>query len=151
MHINEWGDISCTHYTNGLIANLDAFLSYDQTYQKFVFNFCWPEISFLLLSLLQTGQWHAADEYDGQIREIKFRSLCSSPMCPPDTAMTEYQHAFLLPDKKLLVMHVSLSCLQHNQLFCHHHHHNHIYFSYYLVEVKSSIQFHGAWVVFVWK
>ncbi|XP_042941035.1 BAG-associated GRAM protein 1-like isoform X2 [Carya illinoinensis] len=57
----------------------------------------------VLVHIFNTGQWHAADEYDGQIREIKFRSLCSSPMCPPDTAMTEYQHAFLLPDKKLLV------------------------------------------------
>ncbi|KAF8041537.1 hypothetical protein BT93_A0207 [Corymbia citriodora subsp. variegata] len=52
---------------------------------------------------LVMGQWHAADEYDGQVREITFRSLCSSPMCPPDTAMTEYQHAVLSPDKKTLV------------------------------------------------
>ncbi|CAK9179361.1 unnamed protein product [Ilex paraguariensis] len=49
------------------------------------------------------GQWHAADEYDGQVREITFRSLCNSPMCPPDTAMTEYQHLVLLPEKKMLV------------------------------------------------
>ncbi|GMY39837.1 BAG-associated GRAM protein 1, partial [Fagus crenata] len=49
------------------------------------------------------GQWHAADEYDGQVREITFRSLCNSPMCPPDTAMTEYQHAVLSPDKEMLV------------------------------------------------
>ncbi|KAA8532140.1 hypothetical protein F0562_006718 [Nyssa sinensis] len=49
------------------------------------------------------GQWHAADEYDGQVREITFRSLCNSPMCPPDTAMTEWQHVVLSPDKKVLV------------------------------------------------
>ncbi|KAJ9189159.1 hypothetical protein P3X46_000488 [Hevea brasiliensis] len=49
------------------------------------------------------GQWHAADEYDGKVREITFRSLCNSPMCPPDTAMTEYQHSVLSPDKKMLV------------------------------------------------
>nr|GMD21991.1 BAG-associated GRAM protein 1-like isoform X3 [Ipomoea batatas]GMD23546.1 BAG-associated GRAM protein 1-like isoform X3 [Ipomoea batatas]GMD26716.1 BAG-associated GRAM protein 1-like isoform X3 [Ipomoea batatas] len=49
------------------------------------------------------GQWHSAEEYDGQVRENTFRSLCNSPMCPPDTAMTEYQHAVLSPDKKLLV------------------------------------------------
>uniref|UniRef100_A0A5B7ALF4 C2 and GRAM domain-containing protein n=1 Tax=Davidia involucrata TaxID=16924 RepID=A0A5B7ALF4_DAVIN len=49
------------------------------------------------------GQWHAADEYDGQVREITFRSLCNSPMCPPDTAMTEWQHVILSPDKKVLV------------------------------------------------
>ncbi|KAJ9701699.1 hypothetical protein PVL29_006884 [Vitis rotundifolia] len=52
---------------------------------------------------LVVGQWHATDEYDGQVREITFRSLCTSPMCPPDTAMTEYQHAVLSPDKKVLV------------------------------------------------
>ncbi|KAK9288823.1 hypothetical protein L1049_017288 [Liquidambar formosana] len=52
---------------------------------------------------LTIGQWNIADEYDGQVREIKFRSLCNSPMCPPDTAMTEWQHAVLSPDKKILV------------------------------------------------
>ncbi|KAM6586131.1 hypothetical protein CsatB_013133 [Cannabis sativa] len=52
---------------------------------------------------LTMGQWHTADEYDGQVREIKFRSLCTSPMCPPDTAMTEYQHSVLSPDRKKLV------------------------------------------------
>ncbi|XP_059655176.1 BAG-associated GRAM protein 1 isoform X1 [Cornus florida] len=52
---------------------------------------------------LTMGQWHPADEYDGQVREITFRSLCNSPMCPPDTAMTEWQHIVLSPDKKLLV------------------------------------------------
>ncbi|KAG8369407.1 hypothetical protein BUALT_Bualt14G0007900 [Buddleja alternifolia] len=52
---------------------------------------------------LVVGQWHAADEYDGQVREITFRSLCNSPMCPPDTAMTEWQHAVLSADKKTLV------------------------------------------------
>ncbi|KAM7486657.1 hypothetical protein LguiA_002666 [Lonicera macranthoides] len=52
---------------------------------------------------LVMGQWHAADEYDGKVREITFRSLCNSPMCPPDTAMTEWQHVVLSPDKKALV------------------------------------------------
>ncbi|XWS13127.1 hypothetical protein CRYUN_Cryun36dG0011100 [Craigia yunnanensis] len=52
---------------------------------------------------LTMGQWHAADEYDGQVREITFRSICNSPMCPPDTAMTEYQHSILSADKKKLV------------------------------------------------
>lgn len=54
-------------------------------------------------SNLVMGQWHAADEYDGQVREITFRSLCNSPMCPPDTAVTEWQHFVLSPDKKKLV------------------------------------------------
>ncbi|KAL6976136.1 BAG-associated GRAM protein 1 [Sarracenia purpurea var. burkii] len=52
---------------------------------------------------LAIGPWHAADEYDGQVREITLRALCSSPMCPPDTAMTEWQHVVLSPDKKQLV------------------------------------------------
>ncbi|KAF3329419.1 C2 and GRAM domain-containing protein [Carex littledalei] len=52
---------------------------------------------------LSLGQWHAADEYDGEVREITFRSVCNSPMCPPDTAMTEWQHAVLSSDKNSLV------------------------------------------------
>ncbi|WCJ41236.1 C2 domain-containing protein / GRAM domain-containing protein [Euphorbia peplus] len=52
---------------------------------------------------LTVGQWHAADEYDGQVRELTFRSVCNSPMCPPDTAMTEYQHVVLSSDKQILV------------------------------------------------
>ncbi|CAA7400387.1 unnamed protein product [Spirodela intermedia] len=54
-------------------------------------------------SVLGMGQWHVADEYDGQVREINFRSVCHSPMCPPDTAMTEWQHAVLSADKNSLV------------------------------------------------
>ncbi|EPS64238.1 hypothetical protein M569_10543 [Genlisea aurea] len=54
-------------------------------------------------SNLTMGPWHASDEFDGQVREIKFRTLCNSPMCPPDTAMTEWQHAVTSPDKKKLV------------------------------------------------
>ncbi|XP_047317140.1 BAG-associated GRAM protein 1-like isoform X2 [Impatiens glandulifera] len=52
---------------------------------------------------LSIGPWHAANEYEGQVREIKLRALCNSPMCPADTAMTEWQHAVLSPDKKKLV------------------------------------------------
>ncbi|KAI8567079.1 hypothetical protein RHMOL_Rhmol02G0093400 [Rhododendron molle] len=52
---------------------------------------------------LSIGPWHAADEYDGQVREITLRALCNNPMCPPDTAMTEWQHAVLSSDKKQLV------------------------------------------------
>ncbi|MQL95355.1 hypothetical protein Taro_028018 [Colocasia esculenta] len=52
---------------------------------------------------LNMGQWHSADDYDGQVREITFRSICRSPMCPPDTAMTEWQHAVLSANKTALV------------------------------------------------
>ncbi|GAB2294176.1 BAG-associated GRAM protein 1 [Dionaea muscipula] len=54
-------------------------------------------------SNLLVGQWHAAEEYEGLVREITFRSICKSPMCPPDTAMTEWQHVVLSPDKGVLV------------------------------------------------
>lgn len=49
------------------------------------------------------GLWHAADEYDGQVREVTFRSLLNNPMCPPDTAVTECQHFVLSTDKNELV------------------------------------------------
>ncbi|XP_039033114.1 BAG-associated GRAM protein 1-like [Hibiscus syriacus] len=52
---------------------------------------------------LTIGQWHATDEYEGQVREITFRSICNNPMCPPDSAMTEDQHFVLSLDKKKLV------------------------------------------------
>ncbi|KAK9141193.1 hypothetical protein Scep_010874 [Stephania cephalantha] len=52
---------------------------------------------------LVLGPWHTADDYDGQVREITFRSVCNSPMCPPDTAMTEWQHFVFSEDKKKLV------------------------------------------------
>ncbi|CAI5990784.1 unnamed protein product [Closterium sp. NIES-65] len=37
--------------------------------------------------------------------QVTYRSLCDSPMCPPSTAMTEWQHtAFSAPDHKHLVL-----------------------------------------------
>ncbi|XP_010546602.1 PREDICTED: BAG-associated GRAM protein 1-like isoform X2 [Tarenaya hassleriana] len=47
--------------------------------------------------------WHPAEEYEGKVREIKFRSICNSPMCPPDTAVTECQHVVLSPNRNALV------------------------------------------------
>ncbi|ERN20236.1 hypothetical protein AMTRI_Chr06g201090 [Amborella trichopoda] len=52
---------------------------------------------------LKLGQWHIGEQYDGHVREITFRSVCNSPMCPPDTAMTEWQHAIVSADKMTLV------------------------------------------------
>ncbi|THG21049.1 hypothetical protein TEA_020534 [Camellia sinensis var. sinensis] len=63
---------------------------------------------------LTIGPWHDIDEYDGQVREIKLRALCNSPMCPPDTAMTEWQHAVWSPDKKQLVFETV-----HKRTMCH--------------------------------
>lgn len=52
---------------------------------------------------LSVGQWHEAEEYEGLVRELTFRSICRSPMCPPTTAMTEWQHVVLSPDKGVVV------------------------------------------------
>ncbi|XP_031479642.1 BAG-associated GRAM protein 1 isoform X7 [Nymphaea colorata] len=52
---------------------------------------------------LKIGPWHTANQYTGQVREITFRSVCNSPMCPPDTAMTEWQHAILSTNNMNLV------------------------------------------------
>ncbi|XP_019423973.1 PREDICTED: BAG-associated GRAM protein 1-like isoform X2 [Lupinus angustifolius] len=55
---------------------------------------------------LVIGQWHTAEEYDGQVREISFRCLCNNPMCPPDSAVTEWQHFVLSPDNKKMVFEI---------------------------------------------
>ncbi|XP_066390565.1 BAG-associated GRAM protein 1-like isoform X1 [Miscanthus floridulus] len=52
---------------------------------------------------INLGQWHVADEYDGQVRELNCKSICHSPMCPPYSAMTEWQHIALSADKMDLV------------------------------------------------
>ncbi|KAK3132939.1 hypothetical protein QOZ80_6AG0529830 [Eleusine coracana subsp. coracana] len=52
---------------------------------------------------INLGQWHLADEYDGQVRELNCKSICRSPMCPPYSAMTEWQHIVLSADKTDLV------------------------------------------------
>ncbi|KAG5530487.1 hypothetical protein RHGRI_025439 [Rhododendron griersonianum] len=60
---------------------------------------------------VKIGQWHDAVEFGGQVREITFRALCKSNIGPPDTAITERQHAVLSPDKKQLVA-------EYNLLWC---------------------------------
>ncbi|KAL0322750.1 UNVERIFIED_CONTAM: BAG-associated GRAM protein 1 [Sesamum angustifolium] len=57
--------------------------------------------SFAVLKLV--GQWCASDEYNGQVREVSYRSLCHFPMCPPNIPVTEWQHVVLSADKKTLV------------------------------------------------
>ncbi|KAL6573443.1 hypothetical protein OROHE_001902 [Orobanche hederae] len=54
-------------------------------------------------SNLEVGQWRASDEYNGQVREVTYRTLCRFPLCPPDIPVTERQHAALSADKKTLV------------------------------------------------
>ncbi|KAK6118639.1 hypothetical protein DH2020_047631 [Rehmannia glutinosa] len=57
-------------------------------------------------SNLIVGQWHASDEYNGQVREVTYRTLCNFPLCPPDIPVTEWQHAVLSADKKTLVFEI---------------------------------------------
>uniref|UniRef100_A0ACD5XXW2 Uncharacterized protein n=1 Tax=Avena sativa TaxID=4498 RepID=A0ACD5XXW2_AVESA len=52
---------------------------------------------------INLGQWHVADEYDGQVRELNCKSICHSPMCPPYSALTEWQHMVFSADKTDLV------------------------------------------------
>eukprot|EP00249_Psilotum_nudum_P021264 c28039_g1_i1 orf=579-2456(+) len=53
---------------------------------------------------LKVEQWHTADQYSGLLRKITFRSICQSPMCPPDTAVTELQHAVFSNSGRTLVL-----------------------------------------------
>lgn len=53
---------------------------------------------------LKVEQWHTAEQYSGLLRKITLRSICSSPMCPPDTALTELQHAVFSNNRKTLVL-----------------------------------------------
>ncbi|KAH9314141.1 hypothetical protein KI387_022768, partial [Taxus chinensis] len=52
---------------------------------------------------IKLAQWHPADQYSGLLREISFRSICNNPMCPPDTAMTEWQHAVFSANESVLI------------------------------------------------
>ncbi|KAL6578179.1 hypothetical protein OROMI_010507 [Orobanche minor] len=54
-------------------------------------------------SNLEVGQWRTSDEYNGQVREVTYRTLCRFPLCHPDIPVTERQHAALTTDKKTLV------------------------------------------------
>ncbi len=51
----------------------------------------------------QMEQWKDSEQYGGQTREVTYRSICHSPMCPPDTAVTVWQHAAFSSDKQTLV------------------------------------------------
>ncbi|KAH7293822.1 hypothetical protein KP509_28G044200 [Ceratopteris richardii] len=53
---------------------------------------------------LKVELWHTADQYSGILRKITMRSVCSSPMCPPDTALTELQHAVFRSNRQILVL-----------------------------------------------
>ncbi|KAF8653379.1 hypothetical protein HU200_062306 [Digitaria exilis] len=52
---------------------------------------------------LKLSKWCTSEEYGGKVREVTFRSQCHSPLCPPDTAVTEWQHASFSKDKRNLI------------------------------------------------
>ncbi|KAG0611574.1 hypothetical protein M758_7G150700 [Ceratodon purpureus] len=54
-------------------------------------------------SELQIEKWEDSEQYGGLVRKVTYRSICRSPMCPPDTAVTVWQHAALSSDKKVLI------------------------------------------------
>lgn len=51
----------------------------------------------------QIEKWEDTEQYGGLVRKMTYRSICRSPMCPPDTAVTVWQHAVFSSDKKVLV------------------------------------------------
>ncbi|WVZ74681.1 hypothetical protein U9M48_022840 [Paspalum notatum var. saurae] len=52
---------------------------------------------------LKLSKWCVSQEHGGKVREVTFRSQCHSPLCPPDTAVTEWQHASFSKDKRSLI------------------------------------------------
>ncbi|KAL2651574.1 hypothetical protein R1flu_019702 [Riccia fluitans] len=59
---------------------------------------------------LQIESWHRTGQYIGENRKITFRAVCNNPMCPPDSAMTEYQHASFSEDKSILFLETVQQC-----------------------------------------
>uniref|UniRef100_I1P209 C2 domain-containing protein n=1 Tax=Oryza glaberrima TaxID=4538 RepID=I1P209_ORYGL len=57
----------------------------------------------VLVDATSLSKWYPSDEYGGKIREVMFRSLCHSPLCPPDTAVTEWQRASFSKNKTNLI------------------------------------------------
>jgi hypothetical protein len=63
------------------------------------------------------SKWCGSEEYGGKVRKVTFRSLCHSPLCPPDTAVTEWQHASFSKDKRNLVTILRTNMLSANHPF----------------------------------
>jgi hypothetical protein len=53
---------------------------------------------------LHVEKWCEADKNHRMVRMVTYKSLCTSPMCPPDTAVTVWQQAAFSDDKKALVL-----------------------------------------------
>uniref|UniRef100_A0A0E0G9L3 C2 domain-containing protein n=1 Tax=Oryza nivara TaxID=4536 RepID=A0A0E0G9L3_ORYNI len=78
---------------------------------------------------LKLSKWYPSDEYGGKIREVMFRSLCHSPLCPPDTAVTEWQRASFSKNKTNLIYETK------------HQAHDVPFGSYFEVASKNNLQF----------
>ncbi|CAD6250390.1 unnamed protein product [Miscanthus lutarioriparius] len=78
---------------------------------------------------LKLSRWCASEEYGGKVREVTFRSQCHSPLCPPDTAVTEWQHASFSRDKRNLIYETK------------HQAHDVPFGSYFEVVTKNNLQF----------
>uniref|UniRef100_J3LEL5 C2 domain-containing protein n=1 Tax=Oryza brachyantha TaxID=4533 RepID=J3LEL5_ORYBR len=78
---------------------------------------------------LKLSKWYPSDEHGGNIREVMFRSLCHSPLCPPDTAVTEWQRASFSKDKTDLIYETK------------HQAHDVPFGSYFEVVSKNNLQF----------
>jgi hypothetical protein len=54
-------------------------------------------------SVLQAERWQPSEQYGGLVRKVTFRFLCTSPMCPYDSAMTDWQHVMYDEKEQVLV------------------------------------------------
>jgi hypothetical protein len=59
----------------------------------------------------QIENWEDSEQYGGLVRKVTYRSICLSPMCPPDTAVTVWQHSIFSSNKKVLVRYAGPSVL----------------------------------------
>ncbi|KAH9549689.1 hypothetical protein CY35_10G032200 [Sphagnum magellanicum] len=55
---------------------------------------------------LHVEKWCEADKNHRMARMVTYKSLCTSPMCPPDTAVTVWQQAAFSDDKEALVLEI---------------------------------------------
>jgi hypothetical protein len=51
---------------------------------------------------LHVEKWCEADKNHRMVRMVTYKSLCTSPMCPPDTAVTVWQQVTFSDDKEVL-------------------------------------------------
>ncbi|GAQ87567.1 C2 domain-containing protein [Klebsormidium nitens] len=55
---------------------------------------------------LQAERWQPSEQYGGLVRKVTFRFLCTSPMCPYDSAMTDWQHVMYDERDQVLTLEV---------------------------------------------